>query len=255
MNYESIIEKLISQFQLDSDIRRKKAYQKCIEYADENLDDTPDYNPFVAKAADRLGQDPIVKDIVKRSVEESGNEKLHLAYSDQSGPKLTANKEGLSHLSKVLKNLSQAKMAHEHVHFYSGEPPLYGNSYSLIVYLVDDNWFPKHGQRKESENKLDVKNPKLRDINAANIVAFRISEGLPLPLMMTPHKVYRVLSCSKLKGQKVWMKNIRDEVDRLFVFKFKRDDGELQEVALDLDDDSVLFFTNRELAQFTEVLC
>ncbi len=105
MDYDKIIEQLISEFELDSKIGRKKAYQKCIEYADLNLDDTSDYNPFVTRASEMLGQEKIHKDIARRTVEESGDEKLHLTYSKETGPVLTGNASGLSYLSRVIKNL------------------------------------------------------------------------------------------------------------------------------------------------------
>lgn len=252
MDYDKIIEQLISEFELDSETGRKKAYQKCIEYADLNLDDTSDYNPFVTRASERLGQENIHKDIARRTVEESGDEKLHLTYSKESGPVLTGNASGLSYLSRVIKNLSETTMNSEHSHFYYGEPPLYGNSYPLIIYLEDDDWFVKHAQDdKEKEGHGETKY-KYRNIDVDKIVAFLVSDRLPPGFMMTPNKIYKVSSCEKYKDQDVWIKRIRDKTDRLFIFKFTRDDDEIEEIALDLDDEKVLFFAEADLAQLVQ---
>lgn len=249
MDYDKIIEQLISEFELDSKIGRKKAYQKCIEYADLNLDDTSDYNPFVTRASEMLGQEKIHRDIARRTVEESGDEKLHLTYSKETGPVLTGNASGLSYLSRVIKNLSEAKINSEHSHFYYGEPPLYGNSYPLIVYLEDDDWFVKHAQDDKKEGRNGTTKYKCRDIDVDKIVAFLVCGRVPPDFMMTQNKIYKVSSCEKYKDQDVWVKEIRGATDRVFTFKFRRDDDEIEEIALDLDDKTVLFFTKDDLTQ------
>ena len=249
MDYDKIIKQLISEFELDSEIGRKKAYQKCIEYADLNLDDTSDYNPFVTRASERLVQENIHKDIARRTVEESGDEKLHLTYSKKSGPVLTGNASGLSYLSRIIKNLSEAIMNSEHSHLYYGEPPLYGNSYPLIIYLEDDDWFAKHAQDDEKEERNVSTKYKYRAIDVDKIVAFLVSDRVPPDFMMTPNKIYKISSCEKYKDQDVWIKKIRETTDRLFIFKFTRDDDEIEEIALDLDDEKVLFFAKDDLTQ------
>jgi len=249
MDYDKIIKQLISEFELDSEIGRKKAYQKCIEYADLNLDDTSDYNPFVTRASERLVQENIHKDIARRTVEESGDEKLHLTYSKKSGPVLTGNASGLSYLSRIIKNLSEAIMNSEHSHLYYGEPPLYGSSYPLTIYLEGDDWFRKIDQddkKKKGNRKTEYKH---RDIDIDKIVAFLVSDRVPPDFMMTPNKIYKISSCEKYKDQDVWIKKIRETTDRLFIFKFTRDDDEIEEIALDLDDEKVLFFAKDDLTQ------
>ena len=249
MDYDKIIKQLISKFDFDSETDRKKAYQKCIEYADQKLDYTFHYNPFVEKAAETLGQETIRKDISRRMVEESGDEKLHLIYSKESGPELTGNASGLSYLSEVMKKLSEATMNGEHAHFFYGEPPLYGNSYPLTIYLEGDDWFRKIDQddkKKKGNRKTEYKH---RDIDIDKIVAFLVSDRVPPDFMMTPNKIYKISSCEKYKDQDVWIKKIRETTDRLFIFKFTRDDDEIEEIALDLDDEKVLFFAKDDLTQ------
>jgi hypothetical protein len=67
---------------------------------------------------------------------------------------------------------------------------------------------------------------------------------MPPPLVMTTGKTYRILSCARWSGQKVWRKDWRPETARLQVFRFERDDGIVQEVALDLDDPGIDFLTS-----------
>ena len=249
MEYDKIIKQLISEFELDSETERKKAYQKCIEYADQNLDYTIDYNPFVEKAAETLGQVTIRKDISRRMVEESGGEKLHLICSKESGPILTGNASGLSYLSEVIKNLSEENMNGEHSHFYYGEPPLYGNSYPLTIYLEGDDWFEKYGQddkKKQGNSKTEYIH---RDIDIDKIVAFLISDKVPPELLVNKNKIYKVYSCEKYEDKDVWLKKIRENTDRIFIFQFRKDDNEIEEIGLDLDDEKVLFLTKDDLTQ------
>jgi hypothetical protein len=249
MDYEKIIKQLISKFDFDSETDRKKAYQKCIEYADQNLDYTFHYNQFVEKAAEILGQETIRKDISRRMVEESGNEKLHLIYSKESGPELTGNASGLSYLSQVMKKLSEATMNGEHAHFFYGEPPLYGSSYPLTIYLESDDWFKKIEQDNKKKQKNIKTEYKHRDIDTDKIVAFSISDKMPPDMLVTPNKVYKVYSCEKYEDKDVWLKKIREKTDRIFVFQFRKDDNEIEEIGLDLDDEKVLFLTKDNLSQ------
>lgn len=249
MNYEKIIKQLTSKFDFDSETDRKKAYQKCIEYADQNLDNTFHYNPFVEKAAKTLGQEIIRKDISRRTTEESGNEKLHLTYSKESGPVLTGNASGLSYLSEVMKKLSEASMNSEHAHFFYGEPPLYGNSFPLTIYLESDDWFRKIDQDDKKKQKKGKTEYKYRYIDTEKIVAFLISDKVPPELLITPNKIYKVYSCEKYGEKDVWLKKIRENTDRIFIFQFRKDDNEIEEIGLDLDDEKVLFLTKDNLSQ------
>ncbi|MHC4568530.1 MAG: hypothetical protein ACYTE3_22555 [Planctomycetota bacterium] len=249
MDYRNIIEQLIAEYDLDSDVGRKKAYEKCIEYADCDLDFTPDYNPFLDAAAERLGQEPVRKDIARRMTRKSGTEKLHLIYSEEVGPVLTGNATGLSYLSEVLKGLSNATINGEHSHFYDGEPPLYGNSYPLTIYFEDDEWFARHARGEEANEENGSTEHEQRDVDVDKIEAFMLRGKVIVDPMMTPGKIYKVSTCHKYHKQDVWVKKIREQEDRVFIFDFNRDDGEPQQLALDLDDKEVLFFTEEHLTQ------
>jgi len=248
MNYDKIIENLSSEFDLNSDTGRKKAYEKCIEYAESNLDNTADYNLFLDVAGDKLGQDPVRKDMARRLVKQSGDEKLYLTCSKEAGPELTGNASGLSYLSDVIKNLSEAKMNGEHSHFYYREQPLQGNSYPLTIYFEDDDWFEKYSRDDTTNDENALMKNKFRDIDAKKIEAFLLCGEVPVELMMTPSKIYKVSACERYKKQDVWVKKIREETNRTFVFEFERD-GELGDLALDLDDETVIFLMKDDLRQ------
>ena len=249
MDYNGIIEELVAEFDLDSDTGRRKAYLKCAEYADRNLDCTLDYNPFLDVAAQRLQQEPERRDMVRRMTEQSGDEKLHLIYRDEVGPELTGNAAGLSYLSEGVKGLSNSTMNGEHSHFFAGEPPLYGNSYPLTVYFEHDEWFAKHAKDDDAHEEGRATEHEFRDIDVEKIEAFMLSGKVIVDLMMTPGKIYRVTACQKYEDQDVWVKKIREQEDRVFIFSFTSDDGESQQLALDLDDEEVVFFTRERLSQ------
>ena len=66
---------------------------------------------------------------------------------------------------------------------------------------------------------------------------------------MTPLKVYKVKKCEKYLKQKVWKKEIRDEIDRMYIFTFENDAKEEIEFAFDLDDTEIFFLTNSNLKE------
>jgi len=45
------------------------------------------------------------------------------------------------------------------------------------------------------------------------------------------------------------LKKIRENTDRIFIFQFRKDDNEIEEIGLDLDDEKVLFLTKDDLTQ------
>ena len=58
---------IILRFNLESEIEKRKAYLKCIDYADLNLG-SDEYNLFILEAANKLGQKRIIKDFIKSSI-------------------------------------------------------------------------------------------------------------------------------------------------------------------------------------------
>lgn len=247
-DYNDIIEQLVAEFDLDSGIGRKKAYEKCVEYADRELDGTLSYNAFLDAAADKLEQVPVRKDIVRGMIEPSGDEKLHLTYRKEGGPELTGNAAGLAYLSAVLSGLSNANVSGEHSHFFRSRPPLCGDSFPLTIYLEDDNWFEKHADGDNGETDDETGN-KFRNLDVNQIVAIMLLSDPPFELMVTPDKIYKVLACRKYQDQDIWAKMIRRKSDRMFIFEFEADDGKQVQLALDIDDKEVAFLTEEHLNQ------
>jgi len=76
-----------------------------------------------------------------------------------------------------------------------------------------------------------------------NIRAFLSIYNAPPNLRITVGQVYLVRSCRKYEDQKVWVKSIRPEKDRMWVFAFNDDSGKECQLALDLDDQAIVFIT------------
>jgi hypothetical protein len=247
MDYKSVIENLISGFDIKSELGSKKAYTKCIDYANENFKAPKDFNSFIAEAAKMLDQMPYKKDVVAETVPTSGDEKLHLSYSKEVGPVLTGNKSGLSYLAGLVGKLAVLEDAGEHTHLRYGEFPMYGKTFSLTIYLEDDSWFIKHANKTPDTEKAVPIKRKQRDLNPNTVIAFAIFDYAPPTLPVIKGNIYKVKSCVKYKDQKVWVKGISDESDRLYVFEFDDDSGVSNQFALDLDDPTVLFLTKNDI--------
>lgn len=251
MDYKSVIEKLISGFNINSELDRKTAYNMCIDYAKENFKAPRDFNSFIAQAAKILDQVPYRKDVVTELTPVSGDEKLHLTYSQQTGPVLTGNKSGLSYLSRLLANLAASEESGEHSHLYYGEFPMYGKTFPLTIYLEDDSWFSEYANKPpETEEAPPVKRPQ-RDLNPSTIVAFVVFDDVPPTLPIIKGNIYKVQSCTKYKDQNVWVKGISDKSDRLFVFTFNSDDCIAHQIAFDLDDPTMFFLTKGDVEKLT----
>lgn len=251
MDYKEAIEKLISEFDIKSEIGRKTAYAKCVDYAKENLKSPKNFNSFVAEAAKMLEQIPIRKDVAAASVPASGNEKLHLTYSQENGPVLTGNKTGLLYLSRLLANLADSDKTGEHTHLYYGEFPMYGKTFPLTIYLEDDFWLFKHANVPPETEKVPAAKRQKRNIDPNKIVAFAIFDDIPPTIPITRNNIYKVRSCVKYRDQKVWVKGVSDKSDRLFVFEFIGNDDITHQIVFDLDDLTILFITERDIKKLT----
>jgi hypothetical protein len=251
MDYKSLIEKLISELNIDSELGRKTAYNKCIDYAKENFKAPKEFNSFIAQAAKMLDQLPFIKDVAAESTPASGNEKLHLSYSQQTGPVLTGNKPGLSYLSRLLANLAASEKSGEHTHLRYGEFPMYGKTFPLTIYFENDFWFFKHANKPPETKEAPPEKRTQRNIDPSTIVAFVVFDNVPPIFSIIRGNIYKVQSCAKYQDQKVWVKGISDQSDRLFVFEFNGDDGITHQIAFDLDDLTVLFITERDIKKLT----
>ncbi len=245
-DYASIVQKLIKGNNLDVDLERRNAFNKCLEYAENKLKDNSDYNYFVSIAAKTLGQPSILKDITS-SIQTKGDEKLYLFYNPSHGPELCGNQSGLAYLSDILSRLAKSKLDSDHIHLDDIEGYLYGNSYPLTIYKEKDAWFAEHAKPQEPEPKKPIQQ---RHLNPSDIKALLLPGPIPpAPELITKNKVYKVIRVEKYQNQKVWKKSIRQSSDRMFVFSFLDDGGNPVSFALDLDDEAIFLFTEKDLLQ------
>ena len=251
MDYQSIIEKLISGFDINSELGRKSAYNNCLEYAKKNLQAPKVFNSFVAQAAKMLDLPPVRKDVAAESTTSSGDEKLHLTFSQQTGPVLTGNRSGLSHLSRLLDNLAGSEQTGEHTHLYHDGFPMFGKTFPLTIYLENDFWFLKYANETTIGRGTPAEKRIKRNIDPDAIVAFAIFDDVPPDFPIIRGNIYKVSSCTKYQNQKIWVKGISDKSDRLFVFTFRDDNDIDKQLGLDMDDPTILFLTKNDVKKLT----
>ncbi len=248
MNYGEKLNSIIKKYDLESDVQRKQAYIECVRYADSHYANTFDINPFLKEAAEILKQEYIVKDAIYCMTPFDKTERVMLEYTKSNGPTMTANKSGLIYLSKLLLNLSKAKMMGEHVHLWCNKYPMTGKTFPLTIYIEDDAWFPKHDDSVDADQKPE---PEIehRDIDPFSIVGVVFTRPGPPTIQLGPLKFYKIRQTEKYTHQKVWKKKIRDTASRLYVFTFLDDSNVSVRFALDLDDKEIFFLTQKDLGK------
>jgi hypothetical protein len=248
MNYEKKLNSIIRKFDLESDVQRKQAYIECVKYADTHYANTFDINPFLKEAAEILKQEYIVKDAIYCMTPFDKTERVMLEYTKSNGPTMTANKSGLVYLSKLLLNLSKAKMTGEHVHLWGDKYPMVGKTFPLTIYIGDDSWFSKHDDSDEADQKPEPEMEQ-RDIDPFSIVGVVFTRPGPPTIQLEPLKFYKIRQTEKYTDQKVWKKKIRNSDNRLYVFTFLDDSNVSVRFALDLDDKEVFFLSQKDLGK------
>lgn len=246
MKYKKEMESILSKHDLQQEEGRKAAYQECSRFAENAIADNKAFNDFMKRAAKKLDQVPVRKDLTKGGIRETGQEKLHLTYSQETGPVLTGNKEGLNYLSQIVQQLSALETPGEHTHFYMGEHPLFGDSYPLTVYYEDEAWFWRYSKRTPEEKEYKI--PE-RSIDPVGIHAFLIMDPVPPTMPFSGNKVYLVQSVERYKDQAVWIKRIREELTRVYVVTFINDQGQPFRYGIDLDDQSVVLLRREDCQQ------
>lgn len=262
--YSQIFDGLLVGVDMEDAVSRKMAYNACLAYAEQTLDGDPQVNQFLALAADRLGQMRIHLSVLKEMVPMPDGARLHLRYAPQGGPVLTGNTDGLRYLSDLCAALAASLLPdgdgpEEHVHLYDAEPPMFGDTYGLTMYHSADAWFDKHAVAAEDgeedgEAEEDGPPPPTREITPEQVVAVEFfqddSNPLPPTLYLRYDKLYRVLDCRPhLPEDEVWAKPPPDGGGRIYVFSVRDDAQEVSEIALDLDDAGVHYFTRSDLEQ------
>ncbi len=246
-DYEGVVTSIAADYDLTSDLGRRKAFNACAHYADERLIDNIDYNYFMSLAGKRFQCPPVFKDVL-RLVPSDGSEKVILEYIEKSGPCLAANRSGLTYLSKALAILATSRMSGDHFHLRYHGFPMVGRSFPLIAYLEDEAWFEDQIKKESSAKDTTHELPR-RDIDPDQVRAFIITDQMPSEFLLTPGQVYLVHHTEKLRNQKICTRHIRENTERMYMFEFTNDGGDVTNLGLDLDDNGILFLTENSLKQ------
>jgi len=229
----------------------RDAFEKCVEFANTHMQNDMEYNRFLAEAADRLGQERLHLDVIKAMVNIPDKARLNLVFEDGQGPVITGNREGLKYLSQVMQLLADSPLCGEHTHLYWDEPPFVGETFGVVIYLEDDEWFDGSCEDPDEEflESDDMVFPR-NIINPERIFAVQFLVDNPISMAIRPKRIYIVNEIKKFSSEEMWAKPIRDDDSRMRVFNIKNDRGDGIEIALDLDDPDVMFLTRDDVEQF-----
>jgi hypothetical protein len=243
MDFDSLLDTLIADCDMRSELDRRRTFLKCVEYADTNVD-ADNYNTFLMLAAEKLGQAKLMREAMSLAVRTTGNEKLHLRFDEAEGVQLIGNQSGLMYLSRVLKNLSQARSAGEHITLGYGEKPLMGESYPLAAYVEDDSYFSDISELLPADSGIMEQALEKRDINPNDIAAFYIIDYAPEECGLTANAIYPVSGWEKyVAGMLVWRKELRSDMSRVVILRFIAIDGTEGRLAVDMDDPDIGYIT------------
>ena len=226
--FNQLLDRLLADVDLSDEMARKQAYNRCLEYARNELADDPDKNRFMMLASERLRQTRVHFRVVEGMVQMPEDARLHLVYTDDGGPCLTGNPSGLRYLSDLAVVLSSAPSPHEHVHLYQGEPPMFGNSFGLTIYNEPDDWLDKHAIAPDDVNMDDGPDattdpPREIAVDSIAAIEFFESQPLPPPLLLSFDKLYRVITSRPYNGEDVWVKvNLENGPERIHIFSIQR---------------------------------
>jgi hypothetical protein len=248
VDYARIVNDLIADCDLTTDSGRRVAYRKCEAYADENLHERRAFNDFTEAVGQRLGLPPTLRNSFRDTVgEPAPGAKLHLRYAGAAGPELTGNADGLRYLAGLVAELADEAVEGDHVHLYPDEHPMYGRTYPLTIYHEPDPWFEsldKEGAGEEEQAPSVAE----RDIDPSDIAALCVLAKIPPAMLLTPQRLYRVLSVDAYRGQEIWERRIREGDERFFVFTLVNDAGSEEVYGFDLDDPNILPFSQQDVA-------
>jgi len=251
--FAGLIGELTSGFDLTFEMQRKGAYNRCYEYASEKLADSEQCNLFLAEAAQVLGQAPVRIDVIDPMAAPTGAERINVVSSGNYGIVLTGNRDGLSYLSRVMEFLSRSPIGNEYVYLRGDNPPMVGDTFGLTVYYEPDEWFDKYAQGNPAQDEYEEPYIPGRKIAAAAVVALCVTVEPPLKIFLSKDKIFRVISFEGYDGKEgIPTKRIRESFSRMYVFTLVDDRGQEIEIAFDLDDWDIVYFSMGDLEQLIQ---
>lgn len=246
MEFDTLLDSLTSDCDLRSELDRRRTFLKCVEYADANID-ADNYNAFLMSAAERLGQAKLMREAMSLAVRTTGNEKLHLRFDETEGVQIIGNQSGLMYLSRLLKNLSQARSAGEHITLGYGVKPLIGESYPVAAYVEDDSYFTDIEELLPTEEGVEQALNR-KEVNPNEIAAFYIIDYVPEECGLKANAIYPVAGWEKyVPGMLVWRKELRQDMSRVVVLRFIAEDGTEGRLAIDIDDPDLGYITFNDI--------
>ena len=238
MDFDALLDTLTADCDMRSELDRRRTFLKCVEYADTNVD-ADSYNAFLMQAAERLGQAKLMREAMSLAVRTTGDEKLHLRFDETEGVQIIGNQSGLMYLSRLLKNLSQARSAGEHITLGYGIRPLMGESYPMAVYVEDDSYFNDIEELLPPEESIEQSLSR-KEINPNEIAAFYIIDYVPEECGLTANVIYPAAGWEKYTpGMLVWRKELRQDLSRVVILRFVAGDGGEGRLAVDIDDPDI----------------
>jgi hypothetical protein len=249
-SFTTLIGELTSGFDLTVETQRKSAYIKCFEYARENLMQSEECNIFLAEAAKTLEQTPISLKVIDKMAAPSGAERINLTYSKTYGVLLSANRPGLTYLARVMDFLSNTPVESEYVYFRDDKAPMEGDTFGLTVYYEPEEWFDRYAKGYDEKDEPYIAE---RKIAAGAVVALCLTKEAPLRIYLNKGKIYRVIKFEEYEsGKGIPYKKIRESITRSYVYTLVDDRGQEIDFALDLDDESIVYFTMGDLEQLIQ---
>lgn len=246
MEFDALLDSLTADCDMRSELDRRRTFLKCVEYADSNID-ADSYNAFLMQAAERLGQAKLMREAMSMAVRTTGDEKLHLRFDETEGVQIIGNKSGLMYLSRLLKNLSQARSPGEHITLGYGIRPLTGESYPMAAYVEDDSYFSDIDDLLPPEESLEQALAR-KEVNPNEITAFFIIDYVPEECGLKANTIYPVAGWEKyVPGMLVWRKELRQDLSRIVILRFIAEDGTEGRLAVDIDDPDIGFVTFNDI--------
>jgi hypothetical protein len=244
--YEVLLNKILSSFNLEKPGEIDRAYESCVDYARQNLVNDPNCNAFLHLASQRLETIPVHLDIIGLTTPLPPNAHLDLYVSDENEVVLSGDRVGLDYLADLLNKLTDADTS-EHFHLDPGEAPLTRRSWPFVVYREEPGWF-------EEQDKLAAAaamGPDRSTLDPTQVAVVQFMDYPPPTLKLATQKLYKVVlpTVSNPGSKHVWDKHLEGgEESRYHAFLLVNDSGVTVHVRLHLDDPAVLYFQRSDLA-------